>query len=250
MAGMSASLKEIAEGFVPAEEGGRGGEGGEVGESACSHSFRGDTAVEMADGSRKPIEAIEMGDVVRATDPVAGTVFLRTVTFKHINLDFDLLDLFVDTPAGVRVIHTTVHHRFWNDTNGTWVEAADLVAGSRLLSGDGEEVVIVRTDSIIGSAVMYDLTVDETHTYRVYAGDVPVVVHNQTAGGAGRNDPHGDGGRAMTKAEARIAELEAQIKPGMPRAERVRIENTIKNIRQNAARAAKGETHGRTGKGC
>jgi hypothetical protein len=38
---------------------------------AC-HSFRGDTKVEMADGSRKPIDEIAVGDKVKATDPQSG----------------------------------------------------------------------------------------------------------------------------------------------------------------------------------
>jgi hypothetical protein len=36
----------------------------------------------------------------------------------------------------------------------------------------------------------------------------------------------------------------------MPRAERVKIENKIKNIRQDAEAKAKGENHSRRSKGC
>ena len=45
---------------------------------------------------------------------------------------------FVLTDHGVETIHTTDHHRFWNDTTKAWVEAKDLRRGERLLTTDGD----------------------------------------------------------------------------------------------------------------
>lgn len=66
--------------------------------------------------------------------------------------------------------------------------------------------------------------------------------------GSSKNEKHGDGGRAQQSAEKQIAELEAQLYNGMPRSERLKIEQKIKNIKATAAKKAKGEEHSRTGK--
>lgn len=66
--------------------------------------------------------------------------------------------------------------------------------------------------------------------------------------GSSKNEKHGDGGRAQQSAEKQIAELKAQIYNGMPRNERLKIEQKIKNIKATAAKKAKGEEHSRTGK--
>lgn len=67
--------------------------------------------------------------------------------------------------------------------------------------------------------------------------------------GSSKNERHGDGGRAIQSADRRIADLQAQIKPGMDRRERIKIENRINNIRKDAQKKAKGETHSTKGKG-
>ncbi|MDH6356079.1 hypothetical protein M2132_002442 [Dysgonomonas sp. PH5-45] len=56
--------------------------------------------------------------------------------------------------------------------------------------------------------------------------------------------PHGDNGRALTQAEKRIAELEKQLQSATGK-ERIKIQQTIKNIRKDAQKKAKGETHWR-----
>lgn len=63
-----------------------------------------------------------------------------------------------------------------------------------------------------------------------------------------KNEKHGDGGRAQASAEKQIAELQSQIYPGMPKNERLKIEQKIKNIKTIAAKKAKGEEHSKIGK--
>ena len=63
-----------------------------------------------------------------------------------------------------------------------------------------------------------------------------------------KNEKHGDDGRAKAKAEKSAADLKAQITPGMPRKERIKIENKIKRINLNADRADKGTEDGRRGR--
>lgn len=69
-----------------------------------------------------------------------------------------------------------------------------------------------------------------------------------TRTGSSKNEKHGDSGRALEAAEAQIKALEAQLYPGMDRAERVKINNKINNIRRTAQSKAKGEEHGRRGR--
>lgn len=57
-----------------------------------------------------------------------------------------------------------------------------------------------------------------------------------------KNEKHGDGGRALSKAENQIAELEKQLE-GSPKKERKKIEQKIKNIRQTAEKKKKGIEH-------
>ena len=146
---------------------------------AAAHSFKAGTLVLMADGTRKPIEKIKVGDRVTATDPQTGKSTTEQVTATHLNVDEDLTDVEVaDARGNEAALETTQHHPFWDDTAGTWVDAKDLDAGHRLRSFDGTTVWVAKTTRYAGQQVMYDLTVDTIHTYYVIAGKIPVLVHN------------------------------------------------------------------------
>jgi hypothetical protein len=106
------------------------------------NSFTADTLVLMADGSKKPIGDVEVGDRVVATDPEIGETSVRTVTRLWTHVDDDLLDVVALTEDGVETIHTTEHHRFWNDTTKRWVDAKDLRSGDRLRTTDGDIVTV------------------------------------------------------------------------------------------------------------
>ena len=54
--------------------------------------------------------------------------------------------------------------------------------------------------------------------------------------------PHGDGGRALKKAEKRIKELQKKMKTA-PAKERKKIQKKINDIRGAALKKDKGETH-------
>jgi Pretoxin HINT domain len=145
-------------------------------------SFRADTLILMADGTKKPIGEVEVGDKVVATDPVTGKKSIREVTRLFTHIDDDLLDLVVLTDDGVETIHTTDHHRFWNDTRKAWVEANDLQSGERLLTADGDPVTIGQLNRVPGAAPMLDLTIEYDYTFYVALNGTAVLVHNQTCG--------------------------------------------------------------------
>jgi hypothetical protein len=143
-------------------------------------SFRADTLVAMADGTTKKISEVEVGDQVVATNPETGGTSIRTVTKLWTYIDDDLLDVVVLTDNGVETIHTTEHHRFWNDTTRTWVDAKDLRNGDRLRTTDGDIVTVGSLKTLPGSAPMLDLTADTDHTFYVALTATAVLVHNQT----------------------------------------------------------------------
>ncbi|GAB3142341.1 hypothetical protein GCM10027290_16620 [Micromonospora sonneratiae] len=152
----------------------------------------------MADGSTKPIEDVELGDEVTATDPATGQTKREKITRLHLNQDKDLAVVTVrDSKTGkTTVLKTTLNHPFWDSTDQQWVDAAQLKAGQcplvhdeKRLEGDstgagmggggpGREVTVVKVHNFDGNKNMRDLTVANTHTYYVIAGDTPVLVHN------------------------------------------------------------------------
>lgn len=66
----------------------------------------------------------------------------------------------------------------------------------------------------------------------------------EKVGDSSKAERHGDQGRAMEKAEKKIADLEKQLE-GATKKEKKKIKQKIKNIREDAQRKKKGETHHR-----
>ncbi|WP_412539129.1 polymorphic toxin-type HINT domain-containing protein [Longispora sp. K20-0274] len=143
------------------------------------NSFAADTNVLMADGTTKAISQIKLGDDVLATDPGDGKTRSDEVSDLHLNVDYELTDVFIQSPNGTtEVIHTTVEHPFWTVNGKLWVEAGSLHAGDGLRTPDGSVVVVVRVDNFHGYQPMFNLTIGEFHTYYVLAGAIPLLVHN------------------------------------------------------------------------
>jgi len=138
---------------------------------ACS--FAGATTVLMADGSRKPIKDIEVGDKVIATDPETGEQVAKTVQHVFVH-DDRVVDLVVDDEA----ITTTEDHPFWSVTDERFERADELSPGEKVLGADGR--VITVSGLRLGTAretLAYNLSVEGIHTYHV--GDAEILVHNQ-----------------------------------------------------------------------
>nr|MDT0658578.1 polymorphic toxin-type HINT domain-containing protein [Micromonospora sp. DSM 115978] len=111
------------------------------------HSFDPATPVLMADGSSRPIEDVNVGDRVIATDPQTGVTAAKPVTQLHRNTDRELTDLTVtDHDGDTSTLSTTPNHPFWNETQQTWTDAGDLTPGTRLkTTGRGEATVTTIT---------------------------------------------------------------------------------------------------------
>ncbi|WP_117211544.1 RHS repeat-associated core domain-containing protein [Allorhizocola rhizosphaerae] len=153
----------------------------DVAKAYCS--FSGDTKVLMADGTKKPIREIRVGDKVMAKDPETGAGGPREVLAIWVHND-ELVDLRV----GGSVVTTTDDHPFWNATDKQWQGAGELGHGEHLLAADGTLIPVgglIAGTERLGAA--YNLTVAGIHTYFVLVGDTPVLVHNDNAPPLGPN---------------------------------------------------------------
>ena len=66
----------------------------------------------------------------------------------------------------------------------------------------------------------------------------------KAAKSASKGLPHGDAGRAFSKAEKQIKELEKQLETATGRV-KIKLKEKIKNIKKDAQKKQKGETHWR-----
>ncbi|MER7000483.1 polymorphic toxin-type HINT domain-containing protein, partial [Streptomyces sp. NPDC000410] len=141
------------------------------------------TDVLMADGSKKDIDKINVGDEVLATNPLTGESRARKVTRlivtdddKHFN------ELTIETPQGSKKLTATHEHPFWSPSEKQWLEARELKPGMTLLTATGATVTVETNRAFSKRARTYNLTVEDLHTYYVLAGETPVLVHNSNCG--------------------------------------------------------------------
>ncbi|MGA5145680.1 polymorphic toxin-type HINT domain-containing protein, partial [Streptomyces griseoincarnatus] len=158
---------------------GGGGESCDVG-----NSFVPGTKVLTADGSSKPIEEVEVGDKVVATDPETGETRIETVTaeikgkgLKH--LVKVVIDTDGDKGEATAEVTATDGHPFWVPELGQWLDATDLQPGQWLQTSAGTHVQITAIERWTApGTTVHNLTVGDTHTYYVLAEATPVLVHN------------------------------------------------------------------------
>ncbi|MFI6503961.1 SpvB/TcaC N-terminal domain-containing protein [Nonomuraea typhae] len=145
------------------------------------NSFTPDTEVLMADGTTRPIEDVEVGDKVLATDPGTGRTEPKAVTrFITGSGDKNLVKVTVAGDEGGKPadITATGGHPFWVGKLDRWVEAGDLKPGMWLRTSAGTFVQIKAVSKRTAAQRVHNLTVDEIHTYYVRTGETSVLVHN------------------------------------------------------------------------
>ncbi|MFD8315515.1 RHS repeat-associated core domain-containing protein [Streptomyces sp. NPDC059694] len=166
----------------------------------AGNSFTSDTPVLLADGTRKPIKDIRIGDEVLATAPETGESGPRPVTalIKGTG-DKQLVDITLGTGTS-HTLTATDGHPFWAPALNRWIQADQLTDGQWLQTSTGTWVQITAVTHRTTSTTVYNLTVADLHTYHVLAGATPVLVHNATPGqkcdltlGAGPNAREGVG---------------------------------------------------------
>ncbi|MFK0116140.1 ricin-type beta-trefoil lectin domain protein [Streptomyces sp. NPDC090994] len=146
-----------------------------------TNSFVPGTLVLMADGTTKPIEDVENGDKVLATDPETGETAVETVTAEILGKGVKhLVKVEITTADGTTAeVTATDAHPFWVPELGEWIDATDLKPGQWLRTSAGTYVQITAIERwTVQRATVHNLTVSDLHTYYVVAGATPVLVHN------------------------------------------------------------------------
>ncbi|MGL5861638.1 MAG: polymorphic toxin-type HINT domain-containing protein, partial [Phycicoccus sp.] len=166
---VAATVPIVGSGATAAKLGIKGA--AKTGAKACS--FAGATVVLMADGSKKSIDQVKVGDKVLATDPETGEQAAKTVEHVFVHGD-TVTDLAIDG----QVISTTDDHPFWSVTDQRFERADELAPGEKVLVAYGRAVTVsglrLGTDR---SALAYNLSVEDIHTYHV--GAHAILVHNE-----------------------------------------------------------------------
>lgn len=158
----------------------------------CRNSFVPGTLVLLADGTEKPIEEVEVGDLVYATDPVTGRTEAKPVTATiDGSEEYTLIEITVASETAVDghplssgnaasfgLVVATAGHPFWVDSNTSWTDAVELQPGDRLTAHSANSVHVVATTMVVGTLPVHNLTVADIHTYYVIAGKTPVLAHN------------------------------------------------------------------------
>lgn len=165
---------------------GKSGSSGASGRSSAPcHSFLPGTAVLLADGTRKDIEDVELGDELTVTDPETGRTGPHEVVGTIVTEDDkDFVDLTITTEDGETSLVSTTTHPFWSPSEHAWINAGDLTPGTTLRTTDATIAKVTNTRHYTKKQRTHDLTVEGVHTYHVLAGVAPVLVHNCGGGAA------------------------------------------------------------------
>lgn len=152
------------------------------------NSFTAGTQVLMADGKRKVIEDVEVGDQVLATNEASGVTNSQPVTNLITGTgDRNFVDITVDTDGAdgeaAGEVTATDNHPFWVADQGVWRNAADLRPGQWLRTSSGTWVQVSALRHWTDRTTVHNLTVAEHHTYYVLAGNAAVLVHNSNTCG-------------------------------------------------------------------
>ncbi|MGW0422905.1 polymorphic toxin type 27 domain-containing protein [Streptomyces sp. NPDC003015] len=141
-------------------------------QALLSMCFPAGTGVATADGP-KNIEDIELGDRVWSMDQTTGKRTLKPVT----QLFHRVVDRLVRVETAHGTVESTENHPYWVQGRG-WTEARDLDPGDTFQTLDGGTDEITGTSAADGAVEVFNFQVADNHTYYVYAGPTPVLVHN------------------------------------------------------------------------
>ncbi len=137
---------------------------------AKCNCFTAGTKVKTNHGE-KNIEDIKIGDQVLSKDEKTGEVKYKevTATFNHKTDDIYKISI------GDQVIESTFNHPFYVRGKG-WTFVKDLKVGDLLVQSDGNTLKIDSIELEHKHVTVYNMTVDEFHTY--FVSDLGIWVHN------------------------------------------------------------------------
>jgi hypothetical protein len=143
--------------------------GTEAGEGGC---FGPETLIATGSDAFTPIKALKSDDLVMSRDEHTGLTDRQRVVRKWTHEQRPTVAITID---GGEVICTTHVHRFFAADKGL-VAVSELNVGDyiRTLSGDSVRIVSIKPDDEVST--VYNLTVENFHTY--FVGRSRVWVHN------------------------------------------------------------------------
>jgi hypothetical protein len=149
---------------------------GFIGFGSC---FVAGTPVWMADGSAKPIESVQQGDLVAAWDEALQKVCAREVVRLFRRPDEPIQAIEIAGDDGSRQhIDATTEHPFWVEGKG-WVAANELLPGDVLKGIDsGARMQVVSCAAMGANADVFNFEVAEIHNY--FVGTQGILVHNMS----------------------------------------------------------------------
>lgn len=112
-----------------------------------------------------------MGDKVLAYNAATGQTDEYPITAVLVHTDAVITDLTIDGEP----IETTPQHPFYTQERG-WVDAGDLQVGEHIRTADWDYGTVESVKNVQQTQPMYNLTVDEAHTF--FVGDGQWLVHN------------------------------------------------------------------------
>jgi hypothetical protein len=137
--------------------------------------FGAGTLVVTADGLL-PIETLALGDLVLTRSTEDQPLVARAVTAVHETPGKPILEIWIqEHGAAPELIEVTPRHPFWVAGEG-WVDSDQLAPGDQLSTADGDAASVVAIASTARTETVYNLTVDEHHTY--FVGTSETWVHN------------------------------------------------------------------------
>lgn len=130
------------------------------------------TKVLMADGKKKAIEKIKLGDYVFSRDEKSGAVSPKKVLYLSIRETSRIWTLVFKNRHKVE---TTSEHPFYVHGKG-FIAAKDLRVGDEIVTSVGNTLKLTATRNKLRSTKVYNITVADFHTY--FVGNAGVWVHN------------------------------------------------------------------------
>jgi hypothetical protein len=124
------------------------------------------------EGGSKPIESIQVGDMVWAQSDQTGEVTLKRVKQLFVNVAASLVVI----TAGTNTIEATDEHAFWI-ADQSWKSAGQIQVGDELWTRSGERIKVAEIAHKKGQFTVYNFEVEEAHTY--FAGFQKFLTHNK-----------------------------------------------------------------------
>ena len=149
------------------------------------------TPVHTKDGV-KPIEEIEIGDLVASKNDKTGKVEWKPVVELFRNNDKEVLNIgFAGSFGKLETLGVTAEHPFWVEGKG-WTNAGDLAIDDEITTLDNGVVKVASIASDAKKHTTYNFEVEDFHTY--FVGESALWVHNMCAddviAGLARSQPN------------------------------------------------------------